>query len=157
VLSFATEPFPEDKEMVGPIALSVRLSSTAIDTYLTARLSDLGPDEARRSLSFGYQRAAVRKVDRARSTSTEIVHERDALQPLTPGKPVRLVFSLTVSANLFRQGHRLLLEIGSRTDLIGASFAEGFVYFDLDAPPYPARNTLHAGEDSSLEVAVRPF
>ena len=60
-----------------------------------------------------------------------------------------------MGANLFRRGRCLLLEIRSRTDLIGASFAEGFVYFDLDAPPYPARNTLHAGEDSYLEVSVR--
>jgi uncharacterized protein len=138
VLSFATEPFSEDKEMVGPIELSMRLSSTAIDTYL----SDLHPHGERRSLSFGYQRAAVRKIDRARSTPTEIVHEREALDPLTPGEPVRLSFSMTVSANLFRRGQRLLLGIGGRTDLIGASFTEGFVYFDLDAPPpYPARNT----------------
>ena len=118
-------------------------------------LSDLAPDGPRRSLSFGYQRAAIRSVDEEYSMPTEIVHERGALEPLTPGEPVRLVFSLTVSANLFRRGHRLLLEIGSRTDLIGASFAEGFVYFDLDAPPYPARNRVHAGEDSYLEISVR--
>ena len=155
VLRFATEPFAEDTEMVGPITLSLRISSTAIDTYLTARLSDLAPDGHRRSLSFGYQRAAIRSVDEEYCTPTEIVHERGALEPLTPGEPVRLVFSLTVSANLFRRGHRLLLEIGSRTDLIGASFAEGFVYFDLDAPPYPARNRVHAGEDSYLEISVR--
>lgn len=156
VLRFATEPFAKDTEMVGPIKLSVRFSSTAIDTYLTARLSDLAPDGQRRSLSFGYQRAAVRRIDEARSTPTEIVHEREVLEPLTPGEPVRLLFSLTVGTNLFRRGHRLLLELGSRTDLIGASFGEGFVYFNLDAPPYPARNTVHAGEDSYLEIFVRP-
>ena len=83
------------------------------------------------------------------------MHERGELEPLTPGEPVTLRFSLTISANLFREGHRLLLEVGSRTDLIGASFAEGFVYFDLDAPPYPARNTVYAGEDSYLEISVR--
>jgi uncharacterized protein len=154
VLGFATEPFAQDTEMAGPITLSLCLSSTAIDTYLTARLSDLAPDGARRSLSFGYQRAALRKIDEARSTPTEIVHQRDAVEPLTPGEPVTLLLSLTVSANLFREGHRLLLELGSRTDLIGATFAEGFVYFDVDAPPYPARNTLHAGEDSYLEISV---
>ena len=155
VLRFATEPFAEDTEVAGPITLSVRLASTAIDTYLTARLSDLDPGGERRSLSFGYQRAAVRRVNEARSTPTEIVHERGELEPLTPGEPVTLRFSLTISANLFREGHRLLLEVGSRTDLIGASFAEGFVYFDLDAPPYPARNTVYAGEDSYLEISVR--
>jgi len=156
VLRFATEPFAEDAEMVGPITLSLRLSSTAIDTYLTARLSDLDPDGGRRSLSFGYQRAALRRIDEARSTPTEIVHERGTLEPLTPGEPVTVVLSLTVSANLFRRGHRLLLEISSRTDLIGATFSEGFVYFDVDAPPYPARNTVYAGEDSYLEISVRP-
>jgi predicted acyl esterase len=155
VLGFATEPFAEDTEMVGPITLCVRISSTAIDTYLTARLSDLDPGGERRSLSFGYQRAAIRRVDEARSTSTEVVHERDVLEPLTPGEPVTLRFSLTISANLFREGHRLLLELGSRTDLIGASFSEGFVYFELDSPPYPARNTLHTGEDTHLEISVR--
>ncbi|CAA9426562.1 MAG: hypothetical protein AVDCRST_MAG80-268 [uncultured Rubrobacteraceae bacterium] len=155
VLSFATEPFAEDTEMVGPVTLSARISSTAIDTYLTARLSDLDPGGGRRSLSFGYQRAAIRKIDDARSTPTEIVHQRDAVEPLTPGEPVTLVLSLTVSANLYREGHRLLLELGSRTDLIGGSFTEGFVYFDVDAPPYPVRNTLHAGEDSYLEISVR--
>src|SRR5688572_22596549 len=90
----------------------LRFSSTAIDTYLTARLSDLAPDGLRRSLSFGYQRAAVRRIDEARSTPTEIVHEREVLEPLTPGEPVRLLFSLTVGTNLFRRGHRLLLELG---------------------------------------------
>jgi hypothetical protein len=48
-----------------------------------------------------------------------------------------------------------LLEIGSRTDLIGASFTEGFVCFDLAAPPYPARNNVHAGDDSYLEISAR--
>ncbi len=85
-----------------------------------------------------------------------MVHERGTIEPLTPGDPVTLVLSLTVSANLFREGHRLLLELGSRTDLIGASFSEDFVYFDVDTPPYPARNMLHAGEDSYLEISVRP-
>ncbi len=68
---------------------------------------------------------------------------------------MRLVFSLTVSAKLFRRGRKLLLEISSRTDLIGASFAEGFVYFDLDALLCPERNRLHASEDSYLEIFVR--
>jgi hypothetical protein len=47
------------------------------------------------------------------------------------------------------------LELASRTDLIGSSFLEGFVYFDVDTLPYPARNTLHAGEDTYPEIFVR--
>lgn len=60
-----------------------------------------------------------------------------------------------MGANLFRRGHGLLLEIGSRTDLIGMTLVEEFVCFSVDAPPYPARNKVHAGEDSYLEISVR--
>lgn len=51
---------------------------------------------------------------------------------------------------------RASLELGSRTDLIWSSFSEGFVYFDVDAPPYPAGYALHVGEDSYVETSV-PF
>ncbi len=46
------------------------------------------------------------------------MHERDTVAPLTRGDPAALVFGLTVSANLFRGGHRLL-EIDGRTDVTG--------------------------------------
>ena len=71
---------------------------------------------------------------------------------LTPGpiRPAPVGFPV-----LLRRGHKLLLELVSRTDLIGSSFPEGFVYFDVDSPPYPARNTLHAGEDTYLKIFVR--
>jgi uncharacterized protein len=71
---------------------------------------------------------------------------------LTPGpiRPAPVGFPV-----LLRRRHRLLLELASRTDLIGSSFLEGFVYFDVDTLPYPARNTLHAGEDTYPEIFVR--
>jgi hypothetical protein len=47
------------------------------------------------------------------------------------------------------------LELGSRTDLSRSSFPEGIVYFDVDSPPYPARDTLHAGEDTYPKISVR--
>lgn len=50
--------------------------------------------------------------------------------------------SLTPTANLFRRGHRLLVEIGSRPDLLQATALENFVYFPYHAPPYPSRNTI---------------
>jgi hypothetical protein len=56
---------------------------------------------------------------------------------------------------LLRREHGLLLELGSRTDLIGSSFPEGIVYFDVDTTPYPARDTLHAGEDTYPKFSVR--
>lgn len=68
VLRFATEPFAKDTEMVGPITLSLALSSTAIDSYLTTRLSELAPSGNSRCLSFSYQRAALGWVDKTLST-----------------------------------------------------------------------------------------
>ena len=92
-----------------------------------------------------------------RSRPDEIIHEHRIPEPLTPGTPVSLDFSLTPIANLFKQGHQLRLEIGSRPDLLKATVFDGFIFFPYEAPPYPARNTVFTGgsEPSFLELEVR--
>jgi hypothetical protein len=57
---------------------------------------------------------------------------------------------------LFKRRHRLVLEIGSRSDLIGAHDREGFVYFQYEAPPYLARNTVYHGglNPSHIDIEV---
>ena len=157
VLKYLTEPFEEDTEVVGPIKLHMALSSTAIDTHIVARLSDVSPQGEIRKLSFGWIQASHRKVDYERSRPDEIIHEHHIPEPLTPGQPVVLEFSLTPTANLFKKGHRLILEISSRPDLLRATVFDGFIYYTYDAPPYPARNTIYHGGDtgSYLEIEIR--
>ncbi len=158
VLRYETLPFQADTEVVGPISLSLTLSSTAIDTHIIARVSDLAPDGKCQKLSFGWLQASHRKVDLELSRPDEIIHEHRTPESLVPGQPTLLTFSLNPTANLFKQGHRLILEIGSRPDILGTTTFEGFIYFPYEAPPYPARNKIyHGGEHPSyLEFEVRP-
>jgi len=150
VLRYATRFFQKDTEVTGPIRLQLRLASTAIDTHIIARVSDVAPDGKRQKLSFGWLEASHRKVDEELSRPDEIIHEHRNADPLTPGEPVIVTFSLTPTSNLFRKGHRLLLEIASQPDLLETNAFEGFIFFPYDAPPYPARNTIfHGGSNPS--------
>lgn len=157
ILTYLTEPWTEETEVAGPIRLQLTLASTAIDTHIVARVSDVSPQGNIRLLSFGWLQASHRKVDKELSRSDEIIHEHRCAEPLTPGVPVTLAFSLTPTANLFKKGHRLRLEIGSRPDLLKATVFDRFIYFPYEAPPYPARNTVfHGGSSASyLEISIR--
>ena len=44
------------------------------------------------------------------------------------------------------------LDIASRTDLLKSDVSHGYAQFDLPAPPYFSRNTIHYGSDSYLEL-----
>ncbi len=158
LLRYQTAALPTDLEVVGPVKLTLTLSSSAIDTYVVARLSDIAPDGSRTKLAWGWLRASHRTADADRSNPTEIVHDHSAAArlQLTPGLQTRLQFSLTPIANLFRASHRIELEITSRPDLVAPASGEGFDMFCWDGVPYWARNHIHhGGEDPSvLEIEV---
>jgi len=157
ILRYATDAFQTDTEVVGPITLHLCLAATAVDTHVVARVSDLAPGgKLCRKLSWGWLQATHRRVDAARTSDNEIVHDHTASVPLVPGQPVDLDISLIPTANLFRPGHRLLLEIASRADILGATMFEGIAYYAQLAPPYPSRNTMFHGPDGGyLEIRVR--
>jgi uncharacterized protein len=73
-------------------------------------------------------------------------------QPLTPGEPVTLSFSLTPAPTRLERGEKLRFDVASRTDLLRSDVSHGYVHFDLPAPPYFSRNTLHYGPDTYLEL-----
>jgi predicted acyl esterase len=156
LLRYQTAPLTTDLTAVGPVKLTLMLSSSAIDTYVVARLSDIASDGTRTKLAWGWLRASHRTVDEARSNPTEIVHDHTATaaRQLIPGEPTELRFSLTAIANLFRAGHRIELEVTSRPDLVAPASGEGFDMFCWDAVPYWARNHLHHGgaAPSVLEI-----
>ncbi len=157
VLRYATEPFATDTEVVGPIKLHLRLAATAVDTHVVARIVDLAPNgKVHRKLTWGWLQGVHRKIDPARTSDDEIVHDHTTSVPLVPGEPVELDISLIPAANLFRAGHRLLLEVASRADILDATMFENIAYYAELSPPYPCRNTLFHGPDGSyLEIRVR--
>jgi predicted acyl esterase len=149
-------PVDEEMELTGPVTVSLSFSSNEIDSYVVARSGRLSADGTYQILSMGAIRPACRRIDAARSTLTEIAIDIDTPEPLTPGVPVTLLFSLTPQPVVLKPGERLRLDIASRTDLLRSDVSHGHAQFDMQVPPYYARNTLHYGPDTFIELSVAP-
>jgi putative CocE/NonD family hydrolase len=106
VLSFQTEPLAGDLEVVGQPVVELWLTCDALDTDVVVKLIDVYPPSPASprgfalGLSEGIQRAKFRNG-----------YERPEL--LRPGQPTQVRIELRAVANLFRQGHRLRLDITS--------------------------------------------
>lgn len=98
VLTYTTEVLERDLDVVGPLRMILYASSSALDTDFVARLSDVFPDGRAIQLQSGILRA------RYRNAEPEL---------LTPGRIYRMEIDMWATANRFKQGHRLRLDISS--------------------------------------------
>ncbi len=160
VLAFETAPLPEERHVVGPVRLRLRMASTALDANVVAKISDVSPDGSARPVTMGWLLASHRTIDEERSNPTELVHDHTSPLPLVPGEPTVLEFSLHPFANLFAAGHRVRLELSSDPVKMAPPPDSRFVYFPHLGPPYPARNDIICWRDghdegSVLELRVR--
>jgi predicted acyl esterase len=145
-------PFDRETTLAGPVTVALTFSCNEIDSHVIAALSRVDAEGQRHLLSLGALRPARRHVDAALSTRYEVVIDADPVAPLVPGVPVELRFSLVPTATRFRPGEQLLLEIASRTDLVKGKVSDGYVHFDLEAPPFFSKNAVHRGEGSWVEI-----
>ncbi|HVA68473.1 MAG TPA: CocE/NonD family hydrolase [Candidatus Binataceae bacterium] len=100
VLVYSTEPLAEDLEVIGPVTVNLFASSSARDTDFTAKLVDVGPCGFARNLTDGIIRARVRE-------------SQSAPKLMEPGKVYEFKIDLWATANVFKAGHRMRLEISS--------------------------------------------
>jgi putative CocE/NonD family hydrolase len=155
VLCFETD-FAEETEFAGPVTANLNFSCNEIDSYVIARVGRVEESGVYHLLSLGAISPARRRIDETRSTSTEVATDVSAPEPLVPGEPVTLRFSLTPQPVVFSKGERLRLEIGSRTDLLFSDASHGHAQFNMQVPPYFSRNTLHLGADTYIELDRLP-
>jgi uncharacterized protein len=100
VLTYTTEPLTEDLDVVGPLRMVLYASSSAVDTDFVARLTDVFPDGRAIQLQAGALRTRYRDVSAEPSF-------------LEPGRVYRLEIDLWATANRFKAGHRLRVDISS--------------------------------------------
>ena len=130
-LRYLTEPLAEDLLVVGPIALRFWASIDQEDTHWIVILKDVGPDVSvqsgrpgeralpaglpERELTRGWLKASCRALDPARSKPWKPWHVLgpDSRQPVVPGEVCEYQIEVLSTANLFRRGHRIALEITS--------------------------------------------
>jgi putative CocE/NonD family hydrolase len=100
VLCFATEELQDPLEVTGPVAATLFVSSSALDTDFTAKLVDVQPDGRAIILCDGIQRMRYRQ-----SLSESVL--------MTPNQVYEITIDLIATSNVFLPGHRLLVEISS--------------------------------------------
>jgi predicted acyl esterase len=100
VLTYTTPPLVRDLDIIGPLRLVLYASSSATDTDFSGRLSDVFPDGRALQLQSGTLRARYR-------------NEVGDPELLEPGRVYRLEIDMWATANRFKAGHRLRLDISS--------------------------------------------
>lgn len=100
VICFSTAALDEDVEVTGPVALELFIASSAVDTDFTGKLVDVHPDGRAIILTEGILRA------RYRDSFTEP-------RLMTPDEVYKIRLDLWATANVFRRGHRIRLEVSS--------------------------------------------
>jgi uncharacterized protein len=130
-LRYMTEPLSEDLLVIGPMALTLYASIDDDDTNWIVIVKDLGPDVSvrtaregemrvpgdlhERELSRGWLKASHRALDPRRSKPWKPWHSltREAWSPVVPGEINEYAIEILSTANLFRKGHRVCVDITS--------------------------------------------
>lgn len=106
VLVFQTEPLEDDLVVIGPVEVVLYASSSAVDTDFTAKLVDVyPPSEAFPSgFDMNISDALVRASYR---------DDRKTRDLIVPGNVYRLTIRPFSTANVFKKGHRIRVDISS--------------------------------------------
>jgi len=94
VLVYSTPPLERDTEVTGNIQLTLYVSTTAPNTDFTAKLVDVHPDGSAYNISEGILR-------------------RDYPAATEDATPTEIQIDLWQTSQVFRQGHRIRLEVSS--------------------------------------------
>ncbi|MET0895190.1 MAG: CocE/NonD family hydrolase [Acidimicrobiia bacterium] len=100
VLCYTTPVLDQPVEVTGHVELKVFVSSTAVDTDITAKLVDVFPNGKAINLCDGILRLRYRN---------------DLSRPelMTPGQVYEVTVPMSVTSNVFLPGHRIRLDISS--------------------------------------------
>ena len=102
VLVYTTPALERDTEVTGPISLHLWASSSASDTDFVARLVDVHPSGYAQNLTDGIIRARYRDFELGAAATL-----------IEAGKAYEFILDLWSTSNVFKQGHRIRLDVTS--------------------------------------------
>ena len=100
ILTYETDTVEEPVEVTGPITVHLWASSSARDTDFVVKLMDVWPDGFVQELCYGIVRARYRESFANPSL-------------IEPGRAYEYAIQVNPTSNLFRQGHRIRLDVSS--------------------------------------------
>lgn len=136
VLVYTSETLADDIEVTGPVSVRLWAASTAPDTDFVARLVDVHPNGFAQNLTDGIIRARYRDGDQPKL--------------LQPGRVYEFTIDLWSTANVFKAGHRVRLDIASASFPRWDRNPNTGQPFGTDPTTRPAQQTiLHDAEHPS--------
>jgi len=144
VLVFTTPALTQDTEVTGPLLVKLWASSDALDTDFVARLVDVHPDGFAQPLNDGIIRARYRNGD-----TPEL---------LEPGQAYEFTLNLWATANVFKAGHRIRLDVTSSNFPRWERNPNTGQPFGMDATTQPAHQTIwhDAAHPSHIVLPIVP-
>jgi hypothetical protein len=106
VVVFQTEPLAEDMTVIGPITVKLFASATTVDADFTAKLVDVYPSST--DWPGGFDLNITDAIVRGRYRAT-----RDHAVMLQPGRVYEFTIDPFPTANVFKKGHRIRVDISS--------------------------------------------
>jgi uncharacterized protein len=133
---FTTPRLRHNLNVIGPITVTLYASSSARDTDWTAKLDDVYRDGRSMLIEYGIQRARYRKSE----THPTLIH---------PGRIYKYTIHVWPTANAFKAGHRIRLEISS----------SNFPMYDRNlntGHPFASDTTLKTARQTIYHDAAHP-
>lgn len=145
-LRYMTAPLAEDLTIAGPISLTLHAAIDQDDTNWIVVLKDIGPDVSvrtardgerqlpsdlpERELTRGWLKGSYRALNEERSKPGRPFHQltRGSIKPVTPGEVVEYQIQILATANQFKAGHRICLDITSMDAPNGTGAMTGVEY-----------------------------
>lgn len=147
VLSFETDPLAEDTAVAGPVEVELWVSTDAPDTDFTAKLIDVYPPSE--DYPRGYALNITDGIFRCRYRNGF-----DKPEPVEAGEVFRISITPFATANLFKKGHRIRLDISS------SNFPKYDVNPNTGEPEGTSRrkqvavNSVHLGSDKASKIRL---
>jgi hypothetical protein len=151
---YATPPLVENTEVLGPIVLTLYLSTTDTDALLFATLVLIDREGKEHELTRGWLRASQRRLrDDSERGEPVLVHEER--RPLEAGRIYELTLPIVATARLFQAGERIALRLKGADDEPPLTSLQALARNHLRRPR-PARITIHHDEShpSRLDLPI---
>ncbi len=114
VLVYQTPPLADDLTIVGPIHVSLQVSTSGTDADWVVKVIDVYPDDASAPAgSAGTRLAGYQQLVRGEPFRGKFRDSFERPAPFVPGKPAAIAFDLPDVAHTFRKGHRLMVHVQS--------------------------------------------
>ena len=117
VLVYQTEPLPEDTTIAGPIKAKLWVSTTGTDADFVVKLIDVYPDDlptsAEDRAAGRKPRGGLQQLVRGEPMRARFRNSFEKPEPMTPGKPTAVDYTLNDVLHTFKKGHRIMVQVQS--------------------------------------------